>query len=95
MGQEEGEAPTLQQLMETINNLQKANEQSRHEHKRLRDELRKTNEDLHRDQRIPRERESNSPERDCLEPFAQAIMDEPMPAQYVAPKITFTRVERP
>jgi len=95
LGQEGGEAPTLLQLMETIRNLQEANEQSRQEHERLRKELRKTNENLRRDRRIPRERESNPPERDCLEPFAWAIMDELVPAHYVAPKITFTGVEDP
>jgi len=45
-GQEGGEAPTLQQLMETVSNLQEANEQYRQEQKRLREELHKTNEDL-------------------------------------------------
>jgi len=36
LGQEEGgEAPTLQQLKETIRALQEANEQSRQEHERL------------------------------------------------------------
>jgi len=37
----------------------------------------------------------NPPERDCLEPFSRAILDEPVPTHYVAPKITFTRVEDP
>jgi len=81
--------------METIRNIQEANEQSKQEHERLREELRKTNEDLHRDQRIPRERESNPPERDCPEPFSRAIMDEPVLVHYVAPKITFTGVNDP
>ena len=35
------------------------------------------------------------PERDCPEPFSRAIMDEPVPAHYVAPKIAFTGVEDP
>jgi len=90
-----GEAPTLQQLMETISALQEANEQSRQEQEKLREELRKTNEDLRRDRRITGQRETNPPERDCLEPFSQAIMDEPVPAHYVAPKITLTGVEDP
>jgi len=79
--------------METIRNLQEANEQSRQEQERLREELCKTNEDLHRDRRIPRE--SNPPKRDCLEPFSRAIMEEPVPTHYVAPKITFTGVKDP
>jgi len=33
------------------------------------------------------------PERDCPEPFSRAIMDEPVPAHYVTPKIIFTGVE--
>ena len=49
-GQEGGEAPTLQQLMKIIRNLQEAKEQSRHEQERVQEELRKTNEDLRRDQ---------------------------------------------
>ena len=76
--------------METIKNLQEANEQSRQEQERLREELCKTNEDLHRDRRIPREWESNFSERDCPETFARAIVDELVHAHYVAPKITFT-----
>jgi len=55
LGQEGGEGPTLQQLMEIIRNLQEANEQSRKEHERLREVLRKTNEDLRSGRCIPRE----------------------------------------
>jgi len=37
----------------------------------------------------------NPPERDCPKPFLRAIMDEPMPANSVAPKIAFMGVEDP
>jgi len=81
--------------METIRALQEANEQSRQKHERLREELQKTKEDLRRDRCIPGQRKVNLPERDCPEPFSWAIMDEPVPTHYVAPKITFIGVEDP
>ena len=90
-----GEAPTLHQLMETIRALQEANEQSIQQKEKLREELRKTNEDLRRDRRIPGQREAYPPERDCLEPFSRAIMDELVPTHYVSPKITFTGWKTP
>jgi len=37
----------------------------------------------------------NPPERDSPEPFTRAIMDEPVLAHYVVPKIAFTGVEDP
>jgi len=81
--------------METIRNLQEANEQSRQEQERVREELRKKNENLRRDlqqrdRRNLRERDPNLPKRDFPEPFSRDIMDEPVTAHYVAPKITFT-----
>jgi len=90
-----GEAPTLQQLMETIRAFQEANEQSKQEQQKLREELRKTNEDLRHDRRISGQQEAKPPERDCPEPFSHAIMDEPVLVHYVAPKIAFTGVEDP
>ena len=90
-----GKAPTLQQLMETIRALQEVNEQSKQEQEKLREELRKTNEDLWQDRRISGQWEANPPERDCPEPFSRAIMDEPVPAHYMAPKIAFKGVEDP
>jgi len=63
------------------------------------EELRKSNEDLRRnlhqrDRSSTRERGLNSSLRDSTKPFSQAIMDEPVLAHYMTPKIaSFTWVK--
>ena len=63
-------------------------------HAQANEELRKTNEELckslqQRAQRSTRERSLSLPARSSPKPFSKAIMDEPVLAHYITPKISF------
>jgi len=106
-----GESLTLQQIMDTMQALQEEVAASRADQERIQadlaasrainEELRRSNEELHRDlqtqagEREKEDQEPTTPPREFPMPFSQAIMDAVIPATFVGPKVTFTGMEDP
>jgi len=105
------EGLTLQQVMEMMQGLQEAMAASRADQERIQmdlavsqarnEELHHTNEELRRGLRNQtgnceaEEQECTTPPREFPMPFLQTIMDTVIPATFVGPKATFTRMEDP
>ena len=101
-----GERLTLQQVMETIQTLQEEVAASRANQERIHadlatsratnEELRRSNEELHRDLQNQSEEEDQEPTtlpREFPMPFSQEIMDAVLPITSVRPKVSFIGTE--